>query len=74
PAQGDVMQSRFGTHGDYESIVYAPNSPQEMLDLTIKAFNTAETLRTPVTVLSDEIVGHLRERVEVPEKVEVVNR
>jgi len=74
PAQGDVMQSRFGTHGDYESVVFAPNSPQEMLDLTIKAFNTAEMLRTPVTVLSDEIVGHLRERVEIPEKVKIVNR
>ncbi|MCD6502670.1 MAG: 2-oxoacid:acceptor oxidoreductase subunit alpha, partial [Euryarchaeota archaeon] len=63
-----------GTHGDYESIVYAPNSPQEMLDLTIKAFNTAETLRTPVTVLSDAEIGHMREKVIVPEKVHVVNR
>ena len=74
PAQGDVMQSRFGTHGDYESVVFAPNSPQEMLDLTIKAFNTAEMLRTPVTVLSDAEVGHMREKVVIPEKVKIVNR
>ena len=74
PAQGDVMQARFGTHGDYEAIALTPNSPQEMLDLTIKAFNISEMLRTPVIVLSDAEVGHMRERVVIPEKVELIER
>jgi len=74
--QGDVMQARWGTHGDYASIVLAPNSVQEMFDLTIKAFNLAEKFRTPVVLLADEIVAHMRERIAVPssEKVEIVNR
>lgn len=64
--QGDVMQSRWGTHGDYSAIVLAPNSVQEMFDLTIRAFNLAEKFRTPVTVLADEIVAHMREQLTVP--------
>lgn len=62
-AQGDVMQSRWGTHGDYESIVLAPNSAQETFELTIKAFRISEYLRHPVVILTDEIVAHSRERV-----------
>ena len=73
-AQGDIMQARWGTHGDHEIIALAPNSVQEMFTLTVKAFNLAERYRTPVILLADEIVSHLRERIDVPEKVEVVER
>jgi len=74
--QGDVMQARWGTHGDYASIVLAPNSVQEMFDLTIRAFNLAEKYRTPVVLLADEIVAHMREQIAVPslDQVEIVNR
>jgi 2-oxoglutarate ferredoxin oxidoreductase subunit alpha len=74
--QGDVMQSRWGTHGDYSAIVLSPNSVQEMFDLTVRAFNLAEKYRTPVILLSDEITAHMRERVIMPpiEKVEIINR
>ncbi len=65
--QQDMMQARFGSHGDYAAIAYAPSSPQEAFDLTIEAFNTAERLRTPVLVMMDEVVGHMRERVVIPE-------
>ncbi|MDF1537370.1 MAG: 2-oxoacid:acceptor oxidoreductase subunit alpha, partial [Candidatus Thorarchaeota archaeon] len=64
-AQGDVMQTRWGTHGDHESIVLSPNSAQESYELTIKAFALSEMLRHPVILLSDEIVAHSRERVTV---------
>ena len=73
--QGDMMQARFGSHGDYAVIAYAPASPQEMLDLTVKAFNMAERFRTPVLVLGDELVGHMSERVVIdPDRIEIVNR
>ena len=74
--QGDVMQSRWGTHGDYAAIVLAPNSAQEMSDLTVRAFNLSEKFRTPVVLLSDEIVAHMREQVTVPpvEGMEIINR
>ena len=74
--QGDVMQARWGTHGDYASIVLSPNSVQEMFDLTIKAFNLAEKYRTPVILLADEIVAHMREPITVPpsDNIEIVNR
>ena len=74
--QGDVMQARWGTHGDYASIVLSPNSVQEMFDLTIRAFNLAEKHRTPVILLADEIIAHMRERIIAPplEKVKIVNR
>ncbi|MFX0106706.1 MAG: 2-oxoacid:acceptor oxidoreductase subunit alpha [Candidatus Hodarchaeota archaeon] len=62
-AQGDLMQSRWGSHGDYESIVLAPNSAQETFELTVRAFELSERLRQPVILLSDEIVAHSRERV-----------
>ncbi|MDI6691036.1 MAG: 2-oxoacid:acceptor oxidoreductase subunit alpha [Candidatus Bathyarchaeota archaeon] len=75
-AQGDVMQARWGTHGDYSAIVLSPNSVQEMFELTIRAFNLAEKYRTPVMVLTDEIIAHLREQVAIPplEKIEIINR
>lgn len=75
-AQGDVMQSRWGPHGDYAAIVLSPNSVPEMFTLTVKAFNLAEKYRTPVILLSDETVAHMRERIKIPsvESVEVINR
>ncbi len=66
-AQGDVMQARWGSHGHYEIIALAPASPQEIFYLTISAFNLSERYRVPVLVLTDEIVGHLSERVVIPE-------
>jgi len=74
--QGDVMQARWGTHGDYASIAFSPNSVQEMFDLTVRAFNLAETYRTPVVLLADEIVAHMREQVVVPSsgQIQIVNR
>ncbi|MGQ9600294.1 MAG: 2-oxoacid:acceptor oxidoreductase subunit alpha [Anaerolineae bacterium] len=76
PSQGDVMQARWGTHGDHPIIALAPASVLEAFDLTVKAFNFAERYRTPVLVLMDEVVGHMREKVELPdaESVEIVNR
>ncbi len=70
-AQGDVMQSRWGTHGDYMPIVLSPNSPQEMFELIIDAFNLAEEYRTPVILLADEAVAHMREKVEIPSRSEI---
>lgn len=74
--QGDVMQARWGTHGDYSAIALSPNSVQEMFDLTIEAFNLAEKYRTPVILLADEIVAHMRENVKVPplEEIKIFNR
>jgi 2-oxoglutarate ferredoxin oxidoreductase subunit alpha len=74
--QGDVMQARWGIHGDYAAVVLAPNSVQELFDLTIRAFNLAEAFRTPVILLSDEIVSHMLESLVVPDntQIEVVNR
>jgi 2-oxoglutarate ferredoxin oxidoreductase subunit alpha len=62
-AQGDMMQTRWGTHGDHEMIVLAPSSSQETYELTIRAFKLSEKLRHPVILLSDEIVAHSREKV-----------
>lgn len=75
-AQGDVMQARWGTHGDYAAIVLSPNSAQEMLELTIRAFSLSEKYRTPVILMADETIAHVRERVTIPpqEGVEIVNR
>jgi 2-oxoglutarate ferredoxin oxidoreductase subunit alpha len=74
--QGDVMQARWGTHGDYAAIVLSPNSVQEMFDLTLRAFNLAERYRTPVVLLADEIVAHMREQLTMPplDRIEVVER
>ena len=65
--QADMMQSRWGSHGDYELIAFAPESPQEMFDYTIRAFNLAEKYRCPVMIMSDECVGHMTEKVVIPE-------
>jgi 2-oxoglutarate ferredoxin oxidoreductase subunit alpha len=76
PAQADMMQARWGSHGDYEVIAVCPNSPQECFDLTIEAFNMAETYRVPVMIMMDECVGHMTEKVVIPEadEIEVVER
>jgi len=70
PGSGDTMQVKFGSHGDYEIIALAPWSPQEMFDLTLAAFNLSETYRVPAFVMADEVVGHLRELVDIPKTVE----
>ncbi len=66
PAQADVMQARWGTHGDHPIVVLAPAAVGEVYELTVRAFNLAERFRTPVILLYDEVIGHVRERVEVP--------
>jgi 2-oxoglutarate ferredoxin oxidoreductase subunit alpha len=68
PSQGDIMQARWGTHGDHPIIVVAPASVQEIYDETIRAFNLAEELRTPVVVLYDEVIAHLLESVVLPHR------
>lgn len=75
-SQADVMQAKWGSHGDYEPIAYSPSSPQEMFDYTIKAFNAAERYRLPVFVMADETVGHMTERVTIPDPsdLEIVQR
>jgi len=66
--QADVMQARWGAHGDYGCIALAPASPQECFDLTVHAFNLSEIYRQPVFVLGDEVVGHMSERVVIPKR------
>jgi 2-oxoglutarate/2-oxoacid ferredoxin oxidoreductase subunit alpha len=66
-AQGDMMQARWGSHGHYEIITLAPSSPQELFYLTITAFDLSEAYRVPVLIMTDEVVGHLSERVIIPE-------
>jgi 2-oxoglutarate ferredoxin oxidoreductase subunit alpha len=68
------MQAKWGSHGDYQIIALSPWSVQEMYDQTIQAFNLAEQYRVPVFVMSDEAVGHLRERMDVGSKVRIYNR
>jgi 2-oxoglutarate/2-oxoacid ferredoxin oxidoreductase subunit alpha len=76
PGQSDVQQARWGTHGDHAAIALAPSSCQEIFSETVRAFNLAEKYRMPVQVLYDEIVGHMRERIEFPEpgELEVIDR
>jgi len=74
PAQGDIMQVKWGPHGDNEIVALAPWSVQEMYDLTIKAFNFSERFRIPAFLLADEAVGHLRETLVVKEDVPIVDR
>jgi 2-oxoglutarate ferredoxin oxidoreductase subunit alpha len=76
PSQGDVMQARWGTHGDHPIIVLAPSSVHDSFEITVKAFNFSERYRTPVIVLTDEVVAHTRETVTLPEpdEVEVLDR
>jgi len=74
--QGDMMQVKWGSHGDYEIIAYAPNSVQEMFDLTIKAFNMAEKYRQPTFLMADQVVAHMTSKLVIPplDEIEVVNR
>jgi len=71
PGQADMMQARWGSHGDYEIIALAPNSPQECFDLMIDAFNLTERYRTPVLLMMDECVGHMTEKVVIPPADEI---
>ncbi len=75
-AQGDMMQARWGSHGHYEIIALVPDSPQEMFDLTVSAFNLSEQYRVPVLLMADEAVGHMSEKVVIPEisSKELINR
>jgi 2-oxoglutarate ferredoxin oxidoreductase subunit alpha len=70
-SQGDVNQARWGTHGDHAIITLTASNHQDVFAMTVDAFNLAETYRTPVILLFDEVVGHMRERVEIPEKGEL---
>jgi len=74
--QGDMMQVRWGSHGDYEIIALSPNSPQECFDFTIDCFNLSEQYRVPVFLMMDECVGHMTEKVVIPkpEDIEIVER
>jgi 2-oxoglutarate ferredoxin oxidoreductase subunit alpha len=76
PGQADMMQARWGSHGDYGIIALCPNSPQECFDLTIQAFNLSEEFRVPVMMMMDECVGHMTEKVIIPEadKIEITPR
>ena len=71
-SQADTMQARWGTHGDHEIIALAPDSVKECYDLTIKAFNFAEKYQTPVILLLDEVLGHMREKITIPDPKDVV--
>jgi len=75
-SQSDTMQARWGTHGDYHAIALAPSSVIECFDFTIRAFNLSEKYRTPVIVLMDEVVGHMREKVTFPDpdQIKIINR
>ncbi len=76
PSQGDMMMARWGTHGDHPIIALCPSSVKETYDLTVRAFNLSEKFRTPVLLMMDEIVGHLREGMELPEQweIEIIDR
>ena len=76
PAQGDVMQARWGTHGDHPIIALCPSTVRECFDLTIRAFNLAEKYRSPVILLMDEVIGHVREKVEIPaeDDIDIIDR
>jgi len=74
--QGDMMQVKWGSHGDYQIIALSPDSPQECFDLAVRAFNLSETYRVPVFIMTDECVGHMHEKVVIPpaDQIEVVER
>ncbi len=73
-AQGDMMQARYGSHGDFEVIALAPNTIQETMEFTIKAFNLAEEYRAPVFIMADGDLGHMREMVTIPDELELFER
>src|SRR5512143_3284972 len=76
PAQGDVMQARWGTHGDHPIIVLSASTVRECYDMTIEAFNLSEKFRTPVVLLIDEVIGHMREKITLSDddEVKIVDR
>lgn len=76
PAQADIMQTKWGTHGDYRSVVLAPNSVEEIYTETIRAFNLAEKFRQPVILLYDAVLAHMSEKIYVPDEdeIEVIDR
>ena len=76
PSQGDVMQTRWGTHGDHPIIVLCPHSIKETFDLTVTAVNFSEKYRVPVILLMDEVIGHMREKMTLPDpaSVKIINR
>jgi 2-oxoglutarate ferredoxin oxidoreductase subunit alpha len=76
PSQGDVMQARWGTHGDHPIIVLSPHSVRETFDLTVTAVNFSEKYRLPVILLMDEVIGHMREKMIIPppESIEIIDR
>ncbi len=71
PSQQDIYQARYGSHGDYEIIALAPSSVQEMFDFTVRAFELAEKYRTPVIILTDEIIGHMREKIKIGKELKL---
>jgi len=75
-AQADIMQAAYGPHGDYQAIVLSASSCEECLNLTVRAVNLSEKYRTPVILLADEVIGHMREKVEIPdpEEIDIINR
>ncbi|GAB6055086.1 2-oxoacid:acceptor oxidoreductase subunit alpha [Methanobacterium movens] len=73
-SQSDMMQARWGSHGDYEIIALSPSSVQECFDFTVEAFNLSEKYRVPVIVLGDEIVGHMREKISIGEETDLISR
>ena len=70
-SQGDVNQARWGTHGDHSILAFTASNHQDIFEMTVTAFNMAETYRTPVILLFDEVVGHMRERLVIPEAGEL---
>ncbi len=70
-AQGDMMQAKFGSHGDVPAVALYPSTVPEIFDMTIKAINISETLRQPVILLLDEIIGHMREKIQIPTQEQV---
>ncbi|MDF2547894.1 MAG: 2-oxoglutarate synthase subunit alpha [Anaerosolibacter sp.] len=71
PSQGDMMQAKWGTHGDHPVIALCPSSVKETFDLTVRCFNLAEKYRMPVFLMLDEVVGHMREKIEIPDASEI---
>jgi 2-oxoglutarate ferredoxin oxidoreductase subunit alpha len=74
PSQGDVMQARYGSHGDYQIIALAPANIQEMFELTVEGFNLSEIYRVPTIILADAEVGHMRGKLKIPANINVVDR
>lgn len=76
PSQGDTMQVRWGTHGDHDMIVVAPSSVKESFDLIVDCVNLSEKYRTPVVLLLDEVIAHMREKITLPgkEKIKIIER